>query len=202
MELGIPSDAYVAVYHGSLGTWYMLQEMLDWFSLLSDRRPESWFLIMTPETPEIVRNAAASRGVDLKKLVVVNTEHDRVPFYLRAANVGLFFVRPTFSKRASCPTKLGELLAMGIPVVTNAGIGDVDDILSALGAGVVVNEFSSDAYGRSIEQLSSLAAVDPGVLRARAQQQLDLPAAVAAYDAIYRTALHHSGSSRLHDTAR
>ena len=202
VELGIPSDAYVVVYHGSLGTWYMLQEMLDWFALLSHRRPRSWFLVMTPESPDVVRKVAAERRIDLARLVVVNAEHDRVPFYLRSADVGLFFVRPTFSKRASCPTKLGELLAMGIPVVTNAGIGDVDDILSRVGAGVVVREFSSEAYSLSIEQLSSLATTDPYQLRARARQLLDLPAAVEAYDSVYRNVLSPDDSRLLPGVAQ
>ena len=133
----------------------------------------------------------------MARLVVVAAKHDRVPFYLRSADVGLFFVRPTFSKRASCPTKLGELLAMGIPVVTNAGIGDVDDILRQVGAGVVVHDFSSEAYSLSIEQLSSLATMNPYQLRARARQLLDLPAAVEAYDAVYRNVLHPNDLGRL-----
>jgi glycosyltransferase involved in cell wall biosynthesis len=196
-ELGIPPDAYVVVYHGSLGTWYMLQEMLDWFAILTATRARSRFLIMTPESPEIVHKAAAGRGIDLSQVVVVSAEHERVPFYLRAADVGLFFVRPTFSKRASCPTKLGELLALGIPVVTNAGIGDVDDILSRLGAGFIVQSFSPDAYRHSIAQLAGLAAVDPGELRERARQLLDLPAAVDAYDAVYRNVLRPVDAGRL-----
>ena len=31
-----------------------------------------------------------------------------------------------FSKIASCPTKLGEMLSSGIPVITNGGIGDIE----------------------------------------------------------------------------
>ena len=200
-ELGIPADAYVVVYHGSLGTWYMLQEMLDWFAILSARRARSWFLIMTPESPDIVRNAATRGGLDLSRLVVMSAEHERVPFYLRAADVGLFFVRPTFSKRASCPTKLGELLALGIPVVTNAGIGDVDDILKQVGAGLIVADFSAAAYYCSIDQLSSLEDVDPVALRERARQLLDLPAAVDAYDALYRGVLQRRDSGRLPQVA-
>ena len=86
--------------------------------------------------------------------------------------------------------KLGELLAMGIPVVTNAGIGDVDQIVPSLSAGLIVSEFSEKAYARSVDQLHRLRTMDAHALRARAQRIFDLAPAVEAYDALYRTVLH------------
>ena len=41
-------------------------------------------------------------------------------------NAGIFFIKPTFSKKASMPTRLGEYLASGVPCLCNTGIGDID----------------------------------------------------------------------------
>ena len=188
--LDIPLDAFVVVYLGSLGTWYMLGEMLDWFSVLQRSYGDSQFLFVTPDSPETVWRATVARGIDPADIVVVSALPHRVPLYLRAADVGLFFYRPTYSKRSTCPTKLGELLAMGIPVVTNSGIGDVDQIVPTLGAGLIVPEFSDQAYARSVEELRRLTSIDRHSLRARAQALFDLAPAVKAYDALYRTVLH------------
>ena len=40
------------------------------------------------------------------------------------------FIKPCLSKLSSSPTKVGEYLAAGLPVISTAGIGDVDDLLT------------------------------------------------------------------------
>ena len=154
-EIGIPADSCVVAYLGSLGTWYLLGEMLDWYAVMRRRQPRSRFLLVTHDNPDPVRKEAAARGIDPTEVIVVSASRMRVPYYLSAADLGLFFIRPTYSKRSSSPTKLGEYLAMGLPVVTNAGIGDVDRQVVDMGAGLIVSEFSTEAYERSIERLST-----------------------------------------------
>ena len=42
---------------------------------------------------------------------------------------------------ANSPTKFAEYLARGLPILTNAGIGDSDEILQQERVGVIVEEF-------------------------------------------------------------
>ena len=56
------------------------------------------------------------------------------------------------------PTKAAEDLAAGLPVITNRGIGDLDEIICAEGVGVAVTEFSDDAYREAARQLAALLA--------------------------------------------
>jgi hypothetical protein len=44
-------------------------------------------------------------------------------------DTSIFFIRPTYSKKASSPTKQGEIMAMGIPLICNYGVGDTDEIV-------------------------------------------------------------------------
>jgi glycosyltransferase involved in cell wall biosynthesis len=44
------------------------------------------------------------------------------------------------SLKAAMPTKIGEFLAIGRPVVVNAGLGDCDEIISASRIGVVIRK--------------------------------------------------------------
>ena len=53
------------------------------------------------------------------------------------ADAGLSLIKPCLSKRSSSPTKVGEYLAAGLPVVSTAGIGDCDRQL-ADGRGVLL----------------------------------------------------------------
>ena len=46
-ELGL-QDAFVLVYSGSIGGWYLTEEMADFFSTLLKVRPDAHFLWLTP----------------------------------------------------------------------------------------------------------------------------------------------------------
>lgn len=53
---------------------------------------------------------------------------EEVPRLIGCSDVMLSFIKPAYSKLASSPTKLAEAFAMGIPVISNTGIGDVDEV--------------------------------------------------------------------------
>jgi glycosyltransferase involved in cell wall biosynthesis len=184
--LGIDAGARVAAYLGSIGTWYMLDEMLDCFAVELERDAEAIMLFVSRDDPDLIRTAAAARGIGPASLVIRAASRDEVPRLLAAADYGLFFIRPTFSKIASCPTKLGEFLAMGLPVVTNGGVGDVADIVRQSGAGVLIERFDRCAYRAALDQLDLLAQRGDE-WRERARQWFDLDSGVASYDLLYRT---------------
>lgn len=188
-ELGIEPGSLVVAYLGSLGTWYLLDEMLDWFSVMQESEAESRFLFLTYEPREAVLRRAAERGVDPSAVVVRAASRGELPYLLSAADVGISFIRPTYSKRASSPTKLGEYFAMGLPVVTNAGVGDVAEVVAEIGGGVVLTELDEQGYRRSVEQLPVFLGRDAAELRERARRVYGLEHGVAAYADLYRLLL-------------
>jgi glycosyltransferase involved in cell wall biosynthesis len=62
------------------------------------------------------------------------------------------FIKPCFSKLSSSPTKIGEYLASGLPIVTNRGIGDVDELILRKRVGVLVDSFDGRAYRKALEE--------------------------------------------------
>jgi glycosyltransferase involved in cell wall biosynthesis len=184
--LGIAQKRRVVAYLGSIGTWYMLDEMLDCFRVELERHPESLFLFVTRDDPQPILAAAATRSIPREAILIRGASRKEVPHFLAAADYGLFFIRPTFSKTASCPTKLGEFLAMGVPVVTNGGVGDVATIIEESGAGVLVDRFDADAYRDALDRLQKLDA-DRARWRDSARAWFDLETGVHRYEAIYRS---------------
>ena len=182
---GISTDALVAVQLGSIGTWYMLGEMLDFFAVQLARDPRSVFLFITRDDPAPILAAAAAKGIARGSLVIRPASRAEVPDLVAAADYGLFFILPTFSKQASCPTKLGELFALELPVVTNGGVGDVAEMVEESLAGVLVERFDAAAYGDALDRLATL---DPGPSgwRDRARRWFDLDRGIERYDEIYR----------------
>lgn len=185
-ELGIAPEVPVLCYLGSLGGYYMLEEMLLYFAAMRKRSPGARFLFITREPAEPVRRAAAKYGIGVDELVIQAADRDQVPRLLAAADLGISFIWPTFSKTACCPTKLGEMMGMGLPVVVNAGVGDVDRVIEETRGGIVVDKFDDESMVAAVDRLDRLS-IAPEQIRAGAQRWFALDEGVAAYDAIYRS---------------
>jgi glycosyltransferase involved in cell wall biosynthesis len=188
-NLGVHDDAIIIAYLGSLGTWYMIDEMFGFFARMLTRYPEAKFLCVTPDDPAIACRAAARHGVDASRVIVRSAQRVEVPALLAAADLGLFFIRPTPSKIGSSPTKLGEYLAMGIPVITNAGVGDVAETLAQTGGGIAISEFSNEAYDQAVSTIGGLLTSGGATVRERARTIYDLCSAVDSYRRTYRSIL-------------
>ncbi len=140
------SGKFVFLYTGSFGTWYLLDEMIDFFSCAKTIIPQAHFLILTRLPKNTVTELWVKKGFLNKDLTVASVEFTDMPDYIKLANVGMFFIKPTFSKTSSCPTKFAEYLACGLPVVINSGIGDTDSIVRDNNVGVVVESFDGETY--------------------------------------------------------
>jgi len=185
-RLGIAPNSRVAAYLGSLGTWYLSDEMLDFFRVQVEQDPNSFLLIVTRDRPEGILASVRARGIAEDRVIVRPASRSDVPKLIAAADYGLFFIKPVFSKLASSPTKMGEFLALELPVVTNTGVGDVDRIVADTGGGVVVRAFDDIAYRDALRELDLLP-VDKERWRAATRRWLDLDAGIDRYDALYRT---------------
>lgn len=149
--LGIREEDFVLGYVGSIGTWYMLPEMLDYFKVFKLENPNARFLFVTGESKSKLVEAAIEKGIDPRDIIVTSTSHDKVPLHISLFNLSVFFIRPTYSKMASSPTKQGEIMAMGVPLVCNAGVGDTDKIVKDYQAGIVISSFTKETYQKHVK---------------------------------------------------
>jgi glycosyltransferase involved in cell wall biosynthesis len=87
-----------------------------------------------------------------------------VASHLAAADAGLAFIKPCFSKIDSSPTKTAEYLGCGLPLILNAGIGDSDALTTQENAGALVSEYTPAAYSaaaQTVRQMAQDAATRP-----------------------------------------
>ena len=56
---------------------------------------------------------------------------------MAAADAAVILRAPDLVNRVSCPVKVGEYLAAGLPLVISPGIGDLSDLVDHHGLGVV-----------------------------------------------------------------
>lgn len=151
-KLKIPNSSFVLGYLGSIGTWYLLPEMVSFFKVLKQKhRPEAIFLFITMENESIVIDEFKRQSLDLSDLRVIAASRNELPDLLALFDVSVSFIKPTFSKKASSPTKLGELLGMGIPVFSNTGVGDIDTYYEKIPF-LKVHEFSQAHFDECWKQ--------------------------------------------------
>ena len=182
----LKEDAFVLGYIGSIGTWYMLPEMLDYFKVLKSCNTKAKFLFVTGEKPSLIHNEALKKEIDIKDILVVSCAHKEVPLYVSIFDQSVFFIRPTYSKKASSPTKQGEIMAMGIPVICNAGVGDTDYIVNHYEAGTIISSFSLESYKEIMENEKEY---DKNKMIRGAQEFFSLDRGVEKYLEIYEAIL-------------
>ena len=186
-ELGLPENAFVLSYLGSLGTWYMLDEMLQLFGKAAVEREQVHFLLITKDWRAEHEALISALGLShlRTRIHVHEAKRDQVPAYIGCSDLMLSFIKPAYSKMASSPTKIAEALAVGVPVVSNAGIGDIDEMTTRLQAGAVIDLDKPDSLSAIVSSLDSLKKMGGPKLRARAKSELDLHVAALSYKKIY-----------------
>jgi glycosyltransferase involved in cell wall biosynthesis len=170
--------------------------MIDCLAVLARSWPELRILIVTRDDRDALRLELEQAGVPGARLVITTAAFQEMPRYVRLFDAGLFFIRPSFSKRASAATKLAEFLACGVPVLINDGVGDSGAIVRDGRAGLVLPSLDAPAFELLPASVRELLA-DPEVgsrCRRVAAEVFDLDAGVERYRRLYR----HLAASRAH----
>jgi glycosyltransferase involved in cell wall biosynthesis len=184
-ELNIPQNAFVVGYLGSIGTWYMLNEMLDFFIELQKKKSNAIFFFVTPDDNTAIIKSAWEKNIPLSAIITRSASRSEVPFYISTFDTSLFFIRPTFSKKGSSPTKMAELLACGIPVIINPGIGDCDTMITENKCGITVESFTADNYIKAINSMDESLSRPKEYYRNVALANFSLEKGIEAYSEIY-----------------
>ena len=183
--LGISNDDKVLSYLGSLGGWYMTDEMLDFFAVMKKTIPGAKFLFITKDNREHIVNKAISRGISEKDILVQPATRKEVPLYLSVSHWSIFFIKDVYSKKASSPTKQGEIMGMGIPLICN-DIGDTGYIINNTRSGIVINGFSKNDYSKALNAFDKLDAINTENIRQGATLFFDLKIGTARYLQVYK----------------
>lgn len=148
-SLGIPPDAFVLVYCGSLGPQYGTDQMAWIHQRLLKANPGAYWLILTGNpgyfSPEQLE---AMHQVVIKKVPA-----PEVPKYLSVAQAGFALRKATFSMRGVAPVKLGEYLLLGLPVIASAGIGDTEEILRDKSFCFLLKDFEEENLEQAVNWL-------------------------------------------------
>jgi len=180
------NDKFILGYAGSLGTWYLLDEMLLFFKSLKEKKLNAHFLIISKDDEEILTETTRKIAIDKTDYSLIKGERKEMPSLYSLFDCAIMFIKPSYSKTASSPTKLGELMAMGIPTICNSGIGDVDEIIDKYKAGMVLKDLTQQSLNRAVEEIMNQNYFNVNSMQQGAKDYYDLQKGVETYHEIYK----------------
>ena len=180
-------------YVGSLSPEYLPEKVVEYFSVVRDHFFGATLRLLTRSEAEPLWKLVDALGVPRSAVEIRPVTPEDIPFETSAFDVGLCFIRPHFSKLASCPTKVGEYLAAGVPVVSNAGIGDLDQLLAQGDVGLLLSDLTRATMVSSMPLLKKHLS-RPGLrsaCREVAEMHFSIERGVAAYHGLYQRVVGH-----------
>lgn len=183
------------VYAGSLGMWYLLDEMLAVYAHARRASSALRFVILNRGEHDLVTRAVQRAGLADAPIELVGADFAEMPRLLGAAHVAIALLRQAPSKIGSSPIKIAEYLACGLPVVVNAGLGDSDALIRAARAGHVMERYDANSRAEAAAAIVRLSADPDARVRARrlAEDTFDVRFGTGEYDRIY---LELAGATR------
>lgn len=184
-ELALQPGDVIFSYLGSIGGWYLTPEMMRLCKMISEFIPAARFLFISPHRHEVIATEAAKQGLAPEKIITRQAKRHEVPVLLSFSHYSLFFIKPCYSKISSSPTKHGEIMAMGIPVITNSGVGDVASIVKQYNAGYVLEDFSEESMQTVVDDITKGNVFNALQIRDGAKEFYSLETAIDRYREVY-----------------
>jgi len=146
----------VIVYAGSLGGAYLTRELAEFFAVARTIDDSAFLLIATHSSPQLIELQLRRAGIPAGDFHVTYVPPEQLPAFLCASDMAMCLVKPGYSRLAASPTKFAEYLASGLPVISTRGIGDIDTVIDNERVGVLLDDFTADAYANAFRHADAL----------------------------------------------
>lgn len=186
-----PDAPFIFGHVGNVSGWYLFDETLQCFIRIKAKRPDAQLHIINKGAHGFVRARIAAYGVSETDVVLREASHSEMPALIAQMSAGAAVIKPIFSKLASAPTKMAEYLGCGIPMLGNAGVGDVASILEGEHVGAALHDFTDAERDRCAAEILALCEQPDIAPRcaAAAQKYFSLGRGAACYRDIYQALL-------------
>ncbi|WFM69994.1 glycosyltransferase [Halomonas sp. CKK8] len=182
--------------HGCIGTvlsgWFRTDWLASWLAVAAKRDAQARFEIVTRDDAKQVRQSLDPERQLGERLTIGPRAPEAMPEAVRGHDHSImFYAGGEVSELGRSPTRMAEVLGCGLPVVANAGVGDVAAIIREWRVGVLVEGSEPSQINAALEALDELSQ-DPGLptrCRRAAEAIFSLDAGTEAYRALYAEVL-------------
>ena len=175
------NDMPVVLYLGGASAWQQPHLIVESFAALLAMLPEAVLLLVT-NNPDEFQTLVSEQGIDPSRYRIMTVPHAEVASVASAADVGLLIREDTLINRVASPTKFGEYLTMGVPVVLTESVADFAALTRQEEVGIVVpDDVSAEELARA---LTEILAVPTEVQRVRRERCRTVARAHLSFDSI------------------
>lgn len=184
------------VFSGAVGLRNLIDEVLVVYALAREIDPDLQLLILNRGQHELIRRSLHAHGLVDATVDIRTADHSEMPALLAQADVGIALQRLGRSKGGASAVKVAEYLACALPVVMNAGHGDMSVLVERFGCGHVVGTYDPGSLRSAAHAVVSFARDEDARRRARAlaEQMFDVRIGIDRYEQLYRTVASGVGS--------
>jgi len=150
-----PSSKLVIGYLGSIDTAYDFNSFLNLIRNLEKRSLKIHLKILSKTTPKIVLNYLKINNLEHLQHEVLFLNRDQLSVEINQFDLLGFALKPSFSLIASMPTKIGESLACGTPIICNNFNKDIEKMIDLDQIGVLY-DFTEDLKQEDYEKIISI----------------------------------------------
>jgi len=120
-----PENSKIVGYLGTLVAWQCVSEMFRLFGDLYKADSSFFFSILAPENDHVkAKKYFLNAGIPTSRYMIKQAPHGEVPQWIRHWDIGVLLRHDDPVNRVASPTKFGEYLAAGLPVLLTECIGD------------------------------------------------------------------------------
>ena len=172
-----------------LSDWFLFDWLKRFIYCVHEIDSSAQFEIISRDNKNVIFEKFNFNHEISKKITIKSACPDDIPDLIKHHCASAMFFTPGLSKLGSSPTRFGEILATGKPVICNTGIGDLDDLITKNNVGVLVKDDDLKSMKDSVEKLYELISnpITQEKCRALAESFYSLYSGVNQYSKIYNS---------------
>jgi len=136
-EMGYKQNEIIFLRSGSINEYYDVDAEFKLFEQLIKIDQLVQLLILNQGQHDLIINYLSKYSIPTSKYKIFSVNIEEVGKYLNIIDACVFFIKPTFAKLATAPTKFAELVCTEVPSITNTKYGDIDYYLGRYNAGLL-----------------------------------------------------------------
>lgn len=137
-ELGW-EDKFIFLYVGTLSVWQWKEAMFSLFEQVNNVNTKVFFCLLIPKSDHsTAKELFDQKGISPGEYMIEEMNHDEIGSFIGVADAGILLRKEHPVNYVSYPTKFGEYLAAGLPVITTPNVGDVTCLVKDLKLGIVL----------------------------------------------------------------
>jgi len=138
-SLGYKPHEKIILHTGTVTGWYDFDSEIVLVKEMIQQDKNVHLLILNRNEQQFIKDTLNKHAFPKENVRVSSSSFEDMYQYLSIADLSLFFIKPSYSKQASAPTKFAENVACRLLSVTNSNVGDASYYLQHYEVGHIVN---------------------------------------------------------------